>query len=198
MDKYESVSFALMAGNFWQLVANSADELVKSGNTHLFIYDEPGAPDRTKYKEHIKWIDINVAQPILFNFYHGIELSLKALLIAKKITVKKNHCLTKLLSITTEKYSDIKLKNFYSKYIIKDKLNPILFRFCEESNVTMDLYYQSLKYPESTKGNKFKHSTLHYNGIEGVNLFGEIKKDINEITYVIQNLISKELGADPL
>ncbi len=195
IDILESVALAQMACNFLQLVANSAEEIVNRENSLVMIYEESGPPDNTKYKEHIKWADKNIAEPVLFNFYHGIELSLKSLLVSKSVSIGTNHKLSILLKDVKKNFSDKRLTDFYSKYISTDNLDPILSNFCNKSEITMDYYYQSLKYPTSIKGKPFSRNILHYNGNEGVRLFRSIKNDIEKFIDIFQEAVSNELRA---
>lgn len=193
MDKYESVGLAILARKFWQLVANSSGELVNSNNTLVYICEEKKPISTEKYRDHTKWSDISIVEPLLFNFYHGIELSLKALLTVKGIQIQK-HDLSALFNRVNQEYNDCRVTDFYTKYISKEDLHPILLRFCSKSNISMDFFYQSLKYPSSTKGKSFKHGELQYNGKEGVELFKSIKYDVEKFIGVLDSLVNKELN----
>jgi hypothetical protein len=61
-----------MACDFWQLTANASGELVARGNPSSYFYEGWGWPVDGLFEEHTKWSDISIAQPVLFNFYHGI------------------------------------------------------------------------------------------------------------------------------
>ncbi|MGB1456460.1 HEPN domain-containing protein, partial [Spongiibacter marinus] len=126
MDRYESISYALMARDFWRLVSNSCEELVKRGNPQSLMYEGWHWPSDKEWMEHTKWSDINIAQPVLFNFYHGIELSLKALLSAKELEPPKKHTLSSLYTSAIERYSDQRIEKFYSKYVLDENLPEIL------------------------------------------------------------------------
>jgi len=178
MNKNDSINLILMARDFWNLTSNSAD-------------DDCGDFNK-QFKEHTKWSDISIAQPVLFCFYHGIELSLKALLSAKLISTPNSHRLIGLYELVNKAYSHNEINKFYEKYLLKGKLHPILETFCNESDITMDMYYQSLKYPKDSKGNDFNHSPLKYNGNKGTILFKEIKTDIDKIIELVINLIAQE------
>jgi hypothetical protein len=193
MDKLESVSLALMARDFWRLVSNSCEELVKRDNPFTLVYEGLEWPNDEEWSEHTKWSDISIAQPVLFNFYHGIELSLKALLASKQIKAPTNHSLSQLYNLVKDQFTDPRIDNFYRKYVIDNELPEILSRFCNESSVSIDMYYQSLKYPTSTKGIEFKHSELRYNGKEGTEFFDDIKNNVKTFTEVLTELVANEI-----
>ena len=192
MDKFEAVRLYGLAINFWQLTLNVAYELINRNNPSSMSYEGWGWPTDEEYEEHMKWSDLNIVEPTLFNFYHGIELSLKALILAKEKETKKEHKLSILLADVEALYNSDILTEFYEKYIQSTKLPKILKDFCRESSITMDLYFQSLKYPTSTKGLKFKHSTLRYHGEDGVELFSEISEDLKKAKKVVGEIIINE------
>jgi len=192
MEKFEAIRLALMACDFWQLTANAAEELAKQGNHCSLSYIGWGWPSKEEWENHTKWSDINIAQPVLFNFYHGIELSLKALIVAKEQKIKKNHQLSILVKKVEILYKDEELTSFYSKYVVLDKLPRILSDFCRESDMTMDLYFQSLKYPTSTEGVEFNHTVLRYNEDFGIKLFSEIRSDIVFMREKLKQVVAVE------
>jgi len=136
--------------------------------------------------------DLHIFEPTIFNFYHGIELSLKALLVAKGEPVVKVHKLSRLLELVTALYDSQELADFYGTYILTDRLPPILKEFCSESGVTMDMYYQSLKYPTGTKAESFNHSALKGHELEGVKLFSQISEDLGHSRKIIEKFIESE------
>ena len=97
MDKFEAVRLYGLAINFWQLTLNVAYESINRDNPSSMLYEGWGWPTDEEYEEHMKWSDLNIVEPMLFNFYHGIELSLKSLILAKGNEIKKEHKLSILL-----------------------------------------------------------------------------------------------------
>lgn len=186
-----------LAHNFWQLTLNVANEVIIRENPSSMSYQGWGTPtddEYDEYDEHVKWSDINIIEPTLFNFYHGIELSLKALISAKGINIKKDHKLSSLLKKVKTLYNDNKaVIEFYEKYILLDKNPYIIQEFCQKSNMTMDLYFQSLKYPTSTQGVEFNHSYLRYNDEAGIELFIEISTDLKKARKNTELLLCSEL-----
>lgn len=181
-----------MACDFWQLTANVSGELVERGNPSSLFYEGWDWPADGEFEEVTKWSDLNIAQPVLFNFYHGVELSLKALLVAKDVSIQTNHRLSGLLEEVQNHYDENAANEFYSKYIVQERLPDILSAFCNETGMTMDLYFQSLKYPTSTKNQKFNHAVLRCNVKKGIQLFSDIKKDIENFRTLFMDLVKHE------
>jgi hypothetical protein len=192
LDKFDAVRLYGLSINFWQLTLNAAAELINSGNPSSMRYEGWGMPSGEEYEEHMKWSDINIVEPTLFNFYHGIELSLKSLIYAKEIEINNNHKLSNLFDTYKSLYDNQILNSFYEKYIHQDKLPCILKDFCQESDMTMDLYFQSLKYSTSTKGQIFNHSSLRAHGENGVKLFQEIQESLKSVRKEIKQLVLTE------
>ncbi|MCU7845812.1 MAG: HEPN domain-containing protein [Candidatus Thiodiazotropha sp. (ex Monitilora ramsayi)] len=192
MDKFEAVRFYGLASNFWQLTLNVAEELIERGNPSSMSYEGWGWPSDEEYEEHTKWSDLNIIEPTLFNFYHGIELSLKSLILAKEEELKNDHKLSNLLTIVKELYGAVGFVEFYEKYIYQKKLPEVINNFCRETGMTMDLYFQSLKYPTSTKGHEFNHSSLRALDDIGVTLFQEISEDLRSARKEVQKYIASE------
>ena len=99
------------------------------------------------YDEKTRWNDFKIGVPILFNYYHGLELLMKGLLQEIDVELQnKNHKLT-------EYYSEI--------HSHKDKLSPQLIEvtghflkednpfenFFRENGGSVDDFYIMLRYP---------------------------------------------------
>lgn len=192
LDKFEAVRLYYLASNFWQLTLNVGSELIKRGNPGSLMRSGWDAPSEKEMEEELRWSDLHIIEPTLFNFYHGIELSLKALLVAKGEPIGKIHKLSRLLELVNSRYDSKELSDFYGAYIDTEKLPPILKGFCSESGVTMDFYYQSLKYPTGTKAESFNHSALRGHESEGVKLFSQISEDLVRSRKLIEKFIESE------
>lgn len=192
VENLEPIRIVGLCFNFWQLVANSAEEMVRLGNQASLQYEGLDNPSRSEFENHIKWSDSRVAEPVLFNFYHGIELSLKALIAAKGQESPGIHKLSELAQSVAELYNDSSLNDFYSKYIETPRLHVILREFCQNSKSDMDLFYQSFKYPSSRQGITFNHPALHSRLEEGLELFAGIKRDIELMKPIIERYIVVE------
>ena len=192
LNKIEALRFFGLAYNFWQLTLNISEELIKRGNPDSIMYEGWGQLNKDEYEEHFKWSDLTIIEPTLFNFYHGIELSLKSLILAKDLQLTHDHQLSKLLTKVKELYGSAKFIGFYEKYIEQKNMPSIISDFCRDSKVTIDQYIQSLKYPTSTKGIEFNHSSLRAHGEDGVAMFKEISSDLSAARQVIKEYVSNE------
>ena len=162
---------------YLHLAQHVSDEIVKHGNAWVVV-GEPSPPD-IDYFERTKWSDHMVAMPLLFNFYHGIELMLKgfATLTAPPSSMP-THKLSALASDFNAQYSNQAIANFLSKYLEINHVPGPLRRFLVESKISVDQYYQALKYPESNSGSAYMHHNLYYQSDWGVPFYEELRDDI--------------------
>jgi len=155
-----------------------AQKLIENENVHVVISNKEITEE--EYNDKTRWSDFNLILPLLFNFYHGIEVILKGFLAAKGKPVK-GHNLKELLKDFSGLYTESTLNNLLGKYIYQDQLKEPLASFFEQSSSTADEFYQALKYPESTKGEPYKHEVLMEKGSEGISFFKILVNDIRNI-----------------
>ena len=137
-------------------------EIAKSGNVWMFVQEGTDFERMDKeYEEAVYWSDHKLVIPVLFNFYHGVELMLKGLLLLSKDEFK-NHKLSAMLEKTKEHYNGAEFINYLEKYISRSSMPDILQLFFDISSMKVDEWYQALKYPESMKGKKYAYSSLKY------------------------------------
>jgi len=67
----------MLAENFLQLVENILIEIVENGDTDIFI-GPPKTDIQEYFRQTTKWSSFRILVPTLFNFFHGIELLMKA------------------------------------------------------------------------------------------------------------------------
>lgn len=134
-----------------------------------------------QYMDQTRWSDHALVIPLLFDFYHGIEVLLKGFLVAKRMPVKKSHRLSALLSDFNSSFPSNGLDPLLAPYLDNSQLRQPLAEFCAESSITIDDYYQALKYPEGTSGKAFKHTPLKHRGRAGVTFFESLVEDIGNI-----------------
>ncbi|MEX2411678.1 MAG: hypothetical protein WD607_09995 [Candidatus Paceibacterota bacterium] len=183
--------------NFWEigiqylhiteLVSN---ETYLQGNQNHFLSEAPIT--EKELSEETKWSDFNLVIPLLFNFYHGIEVLLKGFINLKEGSKTGGHNLSYLLTKFKKCYPNSSLIPLFEKYITIKKLPDLLAEFCEISSITIDDFYQALKYPESNQGEKYYHYSLEYKGNKGINFFIELRNDINQIRKKSVSLARKE------
>ncbi|MEX2410014.1 MAG: hypothetical protein WD607_01360 [Candidatus Paceibacterota bacterium] len=183
--------------NFWdigiqylhitEIVSN---ETYLQGNQNHFVSDAPITKEGLS--EETKWSDFNLVIPLLFNFYHGMEVILKGFINLKKGSKTVGHNLSDLLINFKKYYPNSSLIPLFEKYIILKKLPDLLAEFCKVSSITIDDFYQALKYPESNQGAEFYHYPLEYKGNKGINFFIELRNDIYQIRKKSVSLARKE------
>jgi hypothetical protein len=141
-------SYITLGYNFLQLTINSIDEMEKQGNHHTIISDGNSSEQESwaNYEEKTKWNDNNIAIPVLFNFYHGVELVLKGLyLICGSNELKHSHKLRehiKSLSLCSNPPDDILIAFF------DDLLKYDPNGFFKENKSNSNQFHILFRYPE--------------------------------------------------
>jgi len=161
----QSLGYWTIGAQFLRLVHESCDELINSGNKHVVLTDSPLPPE--EYGELTRWSDHSVGIPVLFNFFHGIELVLKGFLAANG-KVPRHHRLTDLLRDFEAYYPNTALGASLDSSIRKIGSDTPFGRFLGANSIQIDSWYESLKYPESNSGQLFTHFDLKYGGVDAV------------------------------
>lgn len=178
-------SYITLGYNFLQLTINSIDEMEKQGNHHTIISDGNSSEQESwaNYEEKTKWNDNNIAIPVLFNFYHGVELVLKGLnLICGSNELKHNHKLRehiKSLSLCSNPpdailiaFFDDLLKYDPNGFFKENKSNSnqfhILFRYPEKfvKKNTQDVISSMLKSQKEVGLAAFKEIRQYAKGVK--------------------------------
>jgi hypothetical protein len=181
---------------FWTLTKESINEMGKQGNKKLImsLYDsnETDEQSHQNYYQKTKWNDFNIGVPILFNFYHGLELCMKGLLQEiGKLPTNKNHKLSGYFKIISENNSVFIPEIIASIGKVLNSENPF-YDFFKSNNSNVDNYYQLLRYPESVKGNNFLHGEIRGREQIGLNNFNSIKNSCIEIEKAIIKWFEKK------
>jgi hypothetical protein len=181
---------------FWTLTKESINEMGKQGNKKLImsLYD-PNETDEQSHKNYYqktKWNDFNIGVPILFNFYHGLELCMKGLLQEiGKLPTNKTHKLSGYFEIILENDSVFIPEIFSSIGKVLNSENPFS-DFFKSNDSNVDNYYQLLRYPESIKGNNFLHGEIRGKEQIGLKNFESIKNSCIEIENAIIKWFEKK------
>lgn len=180
---------------YFQLTRNCLEELAKSGNSNYLRtkFDENISQEESNLalKEKTKWSDYNVIQPILFNFYHSLELLMKGIIVLKNENSKDNrHNLEKLFLIISkiELKSSVMLEKLEKYCLNKKNDNSPISRFLKTNNETPSNFFHYLKYPSDLKSKKFKYYDLRHLNKEGIEMAKEIILDIDIIRNEISNI----------
>ena len=161
MSKYISHSY-----NFWTLTRNSIEEMERQGNKNYVVseYSESVTEKESwqNFELQTKWNDQNVGIPILFNFYHGLELYMKGLLEIKGISFETIHNLKSLYEKikTNEALYSVELITLLKKHIH----NPEVYNnFFKDNKIEVNKFYECFRYPE----NNNKTIDYYYGNIRG-------------------------------
>jgi hypothetical protein len=156
--------YLTLGAQFLRLANRGCSELVKTGNKRVIYTEKPIT--NNEISAQLCWSDHGVGAAILFNFFHGIELTLKAFLALETKPASFGHRFTELLKEYERHFPDTDLGQTIGRNLCFDKATP-LGRFLAESNLTIDDWYQGLKYPES-KGKSHEHFYLKFGGSETI------------------------------
>jgi len=154
--KAKSNKIFLFSDHYKQMVINTLEMAIKDKNPSVIISDtfitEKDLNKKTKY------CDYSIIYPLLFLFYHWIELILKGFLLVlikedpetKKPDIKKiaHHNIIKLLKQFKGSYSNEKdIINFFEKYTIKNNMPSFLKDFFDKNELSVKNYYTFFRYP---------------------------------------------------
>ncbi len=167
------LAFWMTAIQYLHLVEVVSEETVKQGNCWAVVSSEEVSWE--EYAQRTKWSDFEIAVPILFNFYHGIELLLKGFILAKG-ELRQVHKISELYKRFCEIFPDNPVVELLKPYIRKIDPSSILGGFLSSNGISIDEYYQALKYPTSTKGAKYFHRPLQFNTDVGLKYFHELNQ----------------------
>ncbi|WP_298306233.1 hypothetical protein [Flavobacterium sp.] len=180
---------------YFQLTRNCLEELIKSGNSNYLRtnFDENISKEDSDFalKEKTKWSDYNVIQPILFNFYHSLELLMKGIIVLKNgKNSDKSHNLEKLFfKVSKIGINSPILLEKLEKYCLNEKgnNNPIS-KFLKTNDEKPSNYIHYLKYPFNLDNKIFKYNDLRNLKQDGIEMAKEIMLDIDIIRNEISNI----------
>lgn len=162
---------------YLHLVDNVIQETINQNNTWVMTSSEDISWD--EYDEKTKWSDFRIIVPVMFDLYHGIELTLKGLETLDNFKKSKNHKLSKLVRSVEHSYPNTNVINFFLKYTKIKNIPDPLKTFFSKSCISINDYYQAFKYPENLEGSKkYLHIELKYKDNEGVEFYSNLSKDI--------------------
>jgi hypothetical protein len=170
-----SLDYLKIGLQFMNIVTAVAGETLAQKNALIFVSDEQINLDQ--YSKATQWSDFRVVIPLLFNFYHGLEVILKGFLVSTDGSSRSTHKLSKLIEDFELAFPGMSIGIIARKYTEQSQMPKILKEFCDASNITIDQYYQALKYPESTSKIVYLHCLLKNKGVDGLAFFDEISKD---------------------
>ena len=174
--KENQLLFLKLSIQYLHFVETIIEELLRQGNlrvvlSHNITHDE--------YNEATKWSDRNIAEPLFFNLYHGIELLLKGYLIE----LKERYEIMTLFQEFKKTTQNNLVTNTLQKYIGSDaELVEPLKSFFQKNNITVNEYYNALRYPLTFNRKKsFNHYELKRLENKNISFYKELKDDINKL-----------------
>lgn len=186
----------LIADQYLDLSQQVSALIADSGNKWCVAYSGMNEKEALRHHEEAtKWTDYHQGIPVLFNFYHGIELLLKGFLIATNNTLERNHKISFNLGLVKEQHPKAEFVSHIENYIHRNKLPDVLKEFVDETDISIDDWYQAFKYPESMKGDVFAHNILKFRTDTGAIFFRNLSQAINEIR-VLAIRYAREKGFD--
>ena len=177
----KAVSFLSVSFQFFSLVQNSLEETISQGNKWFLISDEEIKLE--EYASKTKWSDHQIIIPLLFNFYHGLELFLKGLLqLDPTFELKAKHSIEGLSArFIKNNPSEKELCDFLKKYTYLGKIPRLLKDFLFDNNLSVNKLYEALRYPTDQSFSKTrKYMCIKYKEEDGIQFFEELLCDIKK------------------
>ena len=174
--------------SYWQVaiqyldLSENVSRLIAEGGNH-WGYIQSGIDFERQIERHraaTKWTDYNQGIPVIFNFYHGLELLLKGFMCVVG-DVGGKHELSTLLNKVKVQHPNGDFVPLIEKYVNESMLPTAIRDFLNETSISIDEWYQAFKYPESTKGNVYAHNKLQFQAEKGASFYGELACDIHSI-----------------
>jgi len=191
----QSQSFRFLSDQYYDLVTTVFTETIKGGNINTYIGSER-EDIQDHYKKITRWSDFNIILPLLFNFFHAIELNLKGLLFltsdAEKYS-KPTHNLSVLLGEFSSSYkSESKLIDLFRFYIHPDHNCNLLYNFYLDNDIKdSSVIYEIFRYPSDRNFNKsYDFRPLKRKGGVGVDFMQKLIVDIELIQKETRKIVN--------
>jgi len=181
-----SLSFWSMGLKYLHLVRVTAEQIVSMKNKTVATWWGERTPEEEakELDRQTKWSDARLVEPLLFNFYHGLELLLKGFTLYKSaLNPKLDHRLTVLLASFMKEYpGEVDLITAFQKYLAERTMPKMLRDFLKKNESSVDRLYESLRYPFNLDmSQNYEHIALKYKGRKGLPFYGEMVTDIGVI-----------------
>src|SRR4030042_170616 len=144
---FRSLSFWSMGLKYLHLVRVTAEQVVNTKNQIVATWWGERTPqeEAKELDRQTKWSDARLVEPLLFNFYHGLELLLKGFALWKSDSNPKlDHRLTVLLDSFMKEYpGEVDLISAFQKYLAEPTMPEMLRDFLEKNESHVDRLYES-------------------------------------------------------
>jgi hypothetical protein len=166
-----SQMYLVTAGELSKMIVRSKNRSALAARKKLSV---------AEINRRLKRSDSNLAGPLLFNFYHGLELTIKGHLLGQGRTKIKSHNLIVLLEALQRNTNIDPLIDELSKWIPPPDQSPI-GKFLTNNDITIDDWFQALKYSSLTGGKQINHFDLKYGGSNTLWFWRNLSKSCTEI-----------------
>jgi len=180
-ENLQALLFLTLGSKYLNLTHNALEETVNSGNVHMVVSD--GNLSWDEYFQKTKWSDFFIIEPVLFCFYHGLELTLKGLiLLVDSKEVKPVHSISGLYKrLSTLKKVPEDIKKIIGKYVTENN-DSMVSGFLTENKKDIDGLYESLRYPADKDFQSLNsYFKFHYQEEEALEECKEILLDIRTL-----------------
>ncbi len=184
-------AFISLGYNYLKIAINCIDEMERQGNKDsVWSSGEHDAAELDRiFEDGTKWSDRTIGIPILFNFYHGVELILKGLILkcGGELPSGGSHDLGRLLSTLTKTHDapDIALTDFFNELISYDPNG-----FFKSNNKEVSKYYELLKYPELMDETWVSAASLKGQEDVGLNNFLKVRDFAEQVKVNIRKWLT--------
>ena len=188
-----AIAYESLMRQYFHLVRMVLGETVKQGNNWM-ITSSAERMDWNEYANKTAWSDFQLILPVFFSLYHGLELSMKALLVINDHKVT-GHKLSEIYS-EVRKIDDIpeQISSLLSKYVEFGARSGILAEFTDTNNCSVDDYYDFLKYPTDKSYEAINNYwPVKYKQENALNSFKEIIDDLLKLSQEVQTYIKGKL-----
>ena len=183
-----------VASKFLNLVTRTATEIAAHGNPTGAVSNRPLTAE--EIQERTQWSDTDLSVPMLFDFYHGLEVMMKGFLVAEG-QPGKGHKLSKLLEQVISLHPKEPVFQITAKYIDSSQLPSPLREFFDENGITPDSFYEVFKYPEMMNGKLISHHRLKYGGESGARFYRQLSDDAEQINRLSARLANTSYPRTP-
>lgn len=174
----KACGYWMLAEQFLRLAESASTEVANHDNPHFVVSDKPILP--TEYVETTRWSDHAIGTPVLFNFLHGIELTLKGFLSATG-EPQAGHRLSRLFGAFQSSFAGTGLEATLAKILPAPPGNTPLGGFLSTNGINIDVWYEALRYPESKQGRMYNHLPLKYGESATILFWRDVAKQSAEI-----------------
>lgn len=133
-----------MGLKYLHLVRVTAEQIVSMKNKTVATWWGERTPEEEakELDRQTKWSDARLVEPLLFNFYHGLELLLKGFTLYKSaLNPKLDHRLTVLLASFMKEYpGEVDLITTFQKYLSERTMPKMLRDFLKKNESSVDRF----------------------------------------------------------